>query len=81
MHKVEFINDYDFFEVGETWYLKKEEGFYVGENGKCVNFNEGAELEIVSISKESNYGKAEILMEGYQFEVGLDELYDMVFPE
>lgn len=78
---MKFLNDYDQFEVGETWYLTKKEEIYVkdGDSEKLMSFEEDAELEIKSISKESGYGYAIVTINGYETKLSLDELYDMVF--
>jgi hypothetical protein len=77
---VRFISDYDIFEENETWYTVKPEEIYVeGLAGEeLIKFEEGAEIEIISISRDSGYGMAEVFIEGRKTILGLDELYDMV---
>lgn len=73
-----FLTDYDVFEVGETWTLLNDEEFFVGID-TIRKFKKNTDVEILEVKKESGYGKAKISMEGYEFNIGLDELYDMVF--
>lgn len=76
---MKFSNDYDIFEVGEIWYLIKSDDIYCGENyDELKHFDEGAELEILGIEKETGYGKAIVEINGNHTLLRLDELYDMV---
>lgn len=78
---MKFLNDYDVFEDGEIWYLTKKEEIYVkdGDSEKLMTFEENSELEIKSVSKESGYGNAVVLINNYETNLSLDELYEMVF--
>lgn len=72
-----FFNDYDMFNVGETWYMVKEDDIY-DDNGKLHHFDAESEVVIKNISKESGYGMAIVEIEGHKTHLGLDELYDLV---
>jgi hypothetical protein len=74
------FNDYDLFEVGEMWYLLKDEKLIIAED-EVKTFKENSDVLIVEINREGNtgYGFAMVNIEGYSFKFGLDELFDMVF--
>lgn len=80
-----FLNDYDYFNVGETWYMETDkEHIYVNigeDDTDLLEFRKGSEIVIHDIDKESGYGMAFITIEGYETHLSLDELFGMVFAE
>lgn len=77
-----FMNDYDLFEVGETWYTVQSEHIHVlvnEDDTDLLQFDVGSEIVILDIEKESAYGSACVAINRYETRLGLDELYNMVW--
>lgn len=74
---IQFYNGIDYFDMSKTWLLVKDSSFNV-ESDKTINFQEGTELNILTISSNGEHGFALVELNEHKIKLSLDELYDII---